>query len=89
MLQQLEKTEVVEKDYFQAQFLLTLPLPGYYNIRISASLLDEGGTMWHTGPKTSMSVLVDSEENFSLKQQQRQKEAAMQTAKSSMHGHRV
>ena len=69
-------------DYFQAQFLLTLPAAGYYTVHIKASLLDNEGRVWHTGYQPSMTVLVDSEEN--LRQHQRQREAAaVSTAKGS------
>ena len=68
-------------DYFQAQFLLTLPVAGYYTVQIEASLLDNEGRVWHTGNHASMAVLVDSEEN--LRQHQRQREAAAATATKS------
>ena len=67
-------------DYFQAQFLLTLPTAGYYTVHIEASLLDNEGRVWHTGHQATMAVLVDSEEN--LRQHQRQREAAATATKS-------
>lgn len=70
-LRDLEKTEPVEKDYFQAQFLLSLPVQGYYRVKIDASLLDSEGTLWHTGPQVTMSVRVDTKEGL---QQQGQKQ---------------
>ena len=67
-LSALERTEAVEKDYFQAQFLLTLPAAGYYSVHIDARLLDNEGKKWHAGHKAKMAVVVDSEENFKQKQ---------------------
>ena len=61
-LTDLEKTEPVENDYFQAQFLLSLPVQGYYQVTIDSSLLDTQGILWHTGPQVTMSVRVDSKE---------------------------
>ena len=72
-------------DYFQAQFLLTLPTAGYYTVHIEASLLDSEGRVWHSGHQASMALLVDSEEN--LRQHQRQREAAAATATKSVGGH--
>lgn len=76
-------------DYFQAQFLLTLPAAAYYTVHIEASLLDNEGRVWHTGHQSSMAVLVDTEE--SLRQHQRQREAAVTATKSTSvgagHGH--
>ena len=63
----MELTEPVEKDYFQTQFVLALPLPGYYVVHIEASLLDNHGTVWHTGHKETLPVVVNTEENLKLK----------------------
>ena len=52
-----------------AEFLTTLSLAGYYTITVETSLVDCTGQVWNTGPKTEMSVLVNTEEK--LKQQQR------------------
>ena len=71
-------------DYFQAQFLVTLPAAGYYTVHIEAGLLDNEGRVWHTGNHASMTVLVDSEENLRL--HQRQREAAATATKSSSGG---
>ena len=91
-MKSLEQTEPVEKDYFQAQFVLTLPVAGYYAVHIEASLLDDKGTVWHTGHKATMNVLVNSEENF--KQQQRQRDIVAHSTRSTSggegkQGHRV
>ena len=88
-LQQLERIEPMEKDYFLAQFVLTVPVAGYYTVQIEVSLLDNEGTVWHTGHKANMTLLVESDEY--LKQQQRQREAVLQQTmkmNSAGHGHR-
>ena len=77
----LEKTEPIDKDYFQAQFLLTLPAPGYYSVQIEARLLDQEGRVWHLGHRARMIVVMDSEEN--LKMQQKQRDSAMQSSSAS------
>ena len=76
----LEKTESIEKDYFQSQFLLALPTPGYYSVHIEAQLLDQEGRVWHLGHKARMVVVVDSDEN--LKMQQKQRDSAQQSTSS-------
>ena len=73
----LEKTEPIEKDYFQSQFLLALPTPGYYSVQIEARLLDQEGRVWHLGHKARMIVVVDSDEN--VKMQQKQRDSAQQS----------
>ncbi len=60
----------MEKDYFQAQFLLALPAPGYYSVQVDARLLDRDGRVWHLGHRAKMSVVVDSEDNLKLQQKQ-------------------
>ncbi len=74
----LEKTEPIEKEYFQSQFLLALPTPGYYSVQIEARLLDQEGRVWHLGHKARMIVVVDSEDN--LKMEQKQRDSAMQSS---------
>lgn len=69
----LEQTEPVKKDYFQTQFVLTLPVAGYYAVYIEACLLDDKGTVWHIGHKATLNVLVNNEESF---KQPKQRELA-------------
>ena len=60
MLNSLSRTKPVEKDYFEAQFVLELPVAGHYTVLVKASLLDEGGRVWHTGHQSKMVVVVES-----------------------------
>lgn len=80
-LKRLEQTPEIEDDYFVAEFLTTLSLAGYYTISMETSLIDRTGRVWNTGPKTEMSVLVNTEEK--LKQQQREREKERETAKET------
>ena len=92
-LKTLERTEPIKKDYFRAEFLLSLPVRGYYTIQITASLLDHEDTLWQTGPKTTMPVLVDTDEGLKQRQQQQQRQkeigSAVPMTGKSVHGHRV
>ena len=78
----------MEKDYFQAQFLLALPSPGYYSVQVHAHLLDRDGRVWHLGQSSvsKVSVMVDSEENFKLQQKQRDSAAAQSSSQTGGGG---
>ncbi len=60
----------MEKDYFQAQFLLDLPAAGYYSTQVDARLLDKEGRVWDMGYKVLMNVVVEGDENFKFQQKQ-------------------
>ena len=62
----------MEKDYFQAEFLLTLPTSGYYSVHVETRLLDNEGKVWQLGHKVKMNVVVESEENLRLLQKQQE-----------------
>ena len=81
-LNSLERMEKVEKDYFEAQFLLDLSVPGVYSILVKASLLDEEGRVWHIGQRAKMTVLVEGGEE-PTKGQAKQRESGSQTVASS------
>ncbi len=80
----------MENDYFQAQFLLSLPAQGYYRVQIDASLLDTQGTLWHTGPQVAMSIRVDTKDGLQQQQGQKQKDSgpsgAQQQAGKGLYG---
>ncbi|XP_022103792.1 integrator complex subunit 7-like isoform X2 [Acanthaster planci] len=63
-------------DYFSIQILLSLPVVGTHTINVEASVVDEDGSCWQTGPR--LSLLVKTYEELSL--QQRQQQASQQTA---------
>lgn len=45
-------------DYFQAQFLLSLPLTGLYSITVETCIIDDNEAQWKTGPVISLSAKV-------------------------------
>ncbi|XP_077996491.1 integrator complex subunit 7-like [Glandiceps talaboti] len=74
-----EMHETVEphNDYFSVQFLLAFPVPGTHNVTVAASVKDEHGVTWKTGPKTS--ILIKSYEDlFHQRQQQQQQQTQQQ-----------
>lgn len=78
----LDRTEPVENDYFQAPFLLTHAVAGYYKVVIEANLVDHTGSVWRAGHQREVMVLlVDSEDN--LKRQLRQREMASKSMQSA------
>ena len=54
----LQSVVVPLNDYFQVQFLLSLPITGLYSINIETSIIDENEAQWKTGPKLSLSAKV-------------------------------
>lgn len=58
-------TQVVNPhhDFFSAQFLLSFPQGGQYQICITASIVDEEGQVWRTGPKNYLVVKVYDEQS--------------------------
>ncbi|XP_059475105.1 integrator complex subunit 7 [Neocloeon triangulifer] len=48
-------------DFFSAQFLLSFPQGGQYQICITASIVDEEGLVWRSGPKSYLVVKVYDE----------------------------
>lgn len=56
-------------DYFSTQFLLAFPVPGIHAVQISVSVTDQDGTLWKTGPQTSINV-KSYDESYRIKQQQ-------------------
>ncbi|KAK3583159.1 hypothetical protein CHS0354_027572 [Potamilus streckersoni] len=51
-------TQTVEphNDYFSISFLLAFPVLGIHLVTITASIVDETGTVWNTGPKVNLFV---------------------------------
>lgn len=44
------------KDYFQNQFLLTLPTSGLHSITVEAAIIDNNDAQWKTGPTVQFNV---------------------------------
>lgn len=43
-------------DYFSSSFLLAFPVVGFHSVTIEASIIDDDGTLWKTGPKVTLNV---------------------------------
>ncbi|KAI4801566.1 hypothetical protein KUCAC02_019453 [Chaenocephalus aceratus] len=58
----LSKTNEIEQrvephnDYFSTQFLLNFSVLGTHTVTVEASVVDESGIEWKTGPRTTVSV---------------------------------
>lgn len=57
----LTQTVMPHKDFFTAQFLLAFPRGGQFVLLIEASVNDENGNTWKTGPKSTLTVKVPEE----------------------------
>lgn len=55
------KDIVPHRDFFQAQFLLSLSPPGLTNVTVDTSFVDYNGRIWMTGPRATLSVRVYEE----------------------------
>ncbi|XP_071785880.1 integrator complex subunit 7-like [Asterias amurensis] len=57
-------------DYFSVQILLSLSVVGTHTVNVEASVVDEDGNCWQTGPK--LSLLVKTYEELTVQQRQQQ-----------------
>ncbi|KAL7388630.1 hypothetical protein ABVT39_018032 [Epinephelus coioides] len=53
---EIEQRVEPHNDYFSTQFLLNFSILGTHNVTVEASVVDESGIEWKTGPKTTVSV---------------------------------
>uniref|UniRef100_A0A3Q4A8U3 Integrator complex subunit 7 n=1 Tax=Mola mola TaxID=94237 RepID=A0A3Q4A8U3_MOLML len=53
---EIEQRVQPHNDYFSTQFLLNFSILGTHAVTVEASVVDESGTEWKTGPKTTVSV---------------------------------
>ncbi|KAG7222724.1 hypothetical protein INR49_026333 [Caranx melampygus] len=53
---EIEQRVEPHNDYFSTQFLLNFSILGTHTVTVEASVVDESGTEWKTGPKTTVSV---------------------------------
>ncbi|XP_012943601.1 integrator complex subunit 7, partial [Aplysia californica] len=67
---QLSQTVQPHNDYFTTSFVLPFPVLGIHMAKVEASVVDENGVTWNTGPKTS--VMVKSYDDNLQRQQQQQ-----------------
>lgn len=52
----LSQTVTPHRDFFTAEFLIGFSLGGQYILTIEASVIDEKGNAWRTGPRQTLSV---------------------------------
>lgn len=53
---EIEQRVEPHNDYFSTQFLLNFSILGTHAVTVEASVVDESGIEWKTGPKTMVSV---------------------------------
>lgn len=53
---EIEQRVEPHNDYFSTQFVLNFSILGTHTVTVEASVVDESGTEWKTGPKTTVSV---------------------------------
>ncbi|XP_034018652.1 integrator complex subunit 7 [Thalassophryne amazonica] len=53
---EIEQRVEPHNDYFTTQFLLNFSILGTHTVTVEASVVDENGIKWKTGPKTTVSV---------------------------------
>uniref|UniRef100_A0A8C8DY16 Integrator complex subunit 7 n=1 Tax=Oryzias sinensis TaxID=183150 RepID=A0A8C8DY16_9TELE len=53
---EIEQRVEPHNDYFSTQFLLNFSILGTHSVTVEASVVDESGIQWKTGPKTTVSV---------------------------------
>uniref|UniRef100_A0A4W5P3P5 Integrator complex subunit 7 n=1 Tax=Hucho hucho TaxID=62062 RepID=A0A4W5P3P5_9TELE len=53
---EIEQRVEPHNDYFSTQFLLNFSILGSHTVNVEASVVDESGIEWKTGPKTTVSV---------------------------------
>lgn len=53
---EIEQRVEPHNDYFSTQFLLNFSILGTHSVTVEASVVDESGVEWKTGPKTTVTV---------------------------------
>lgn len=53
---EIEQRVEPHNDYFSTQFLLNFSILGTHTVTVEASVVDESGIEWKTGPRTTVSV---------------------------------
>ena len=66
----LNQTVQLHNDYFSVQFILEFAVTGIHQVDITAAVMDADGTIWNTGPSSTM--LVKSYDEAVHRQQQHQ-----------------
>ena len=76
--QRIERRVQPRGDYFSTQLPLGFSDPGIHAVTVEASVSDEGGTEWKTGPKVTVLVRSVDESNSQQRQQQTRAQPAPQ-----------
>lgn len=86
---EIEQRVEPHNDYFSTQFLLNFSVLGTHAVAVDASVVDESGIEWKTGPKVTVSVksLEDPySQQLRHQQQQQQQSGAQPTPQRSVYG---
>ncbi|XP_061741745.1 integrator complex subunit 7 isoform X2 [Nerophis ophidion] len=76
---EIEQRVEPHNDYFSTQFLLNFSILGTHAVTLEASVVDESGIEWKTGPKTTLSV-KSLEDPYSQQLRHQMQQAAAQPA---------
>uniref|UniRef100_A0A8C2ZUY9 Integrator complex subunit 7 n=1 Tax=Cyclopterus lumpus TaxID=8103 RepID=A0A8C2ZUY9_CYCLU len=76
---EIEQQVEPHNDYFSIQFLLNFSILGTHTVTVEASVVDESGIEWKTGPKTTVSV-KSLEDPYSQQLRHQQQQGATQPA---------
>lgn len=55
-LNEMEQRVEPHNDYFSTQFLLNFSVLGNHGVTVEASVVDESGVQWRTGPRSTVTV---------------------------------
>uniref|UniRef100_A0A8C8F2F0 Integrator complex subunit 7 n=1 Tax=Oncorhynchus tshawytscha TaxID=74940 RepID=A0A8C8F2F0_ONCTS len=78
---EIEQRVEPHNDYFSTQFLLNFSILGSHMVNVEASVVDESGIEWKTGPKTTVSVKsLEDPYAQQLRHNQQQQQQAQQVS---------
>uniref|UniRef100_A0A8C8LMJ2 Integrator complex subunit 7 n=1 Tax=Oncorhynchus tshawytscha TaxID=74940 RepID=A0A8C8LMJ2_ONCTS len=78
---EIEQRVEPHNDYFSTQFLLNFSILGSHMVNVEASVVDESGIEWKTGPKTTVSVKsLEDPYAQQLRHNQQQQQQAQQAS---------
>ena len=78
---EIEQRVEPHNDYFSTLFLLNFSILGNHTVNVEASVVDESGIEWKSGPKTTVSVKsLEDPYSQQLRHLQQQQQAGPQPA---------
>ncbi|KAM4601317.1 integrator complex subunit 7 [Polymixia lowei] len=84
---EIEQRVEPHNDYFSTQFLLNFSILGTHTVTVEASVVDESGIEWKTGPKTTVSVKsLEDPYSQQLRHQLQQQAGAQPAPQRSVYG---